>query len=174
MPRAQRPVDAIDLRILEHLQQDGRRSYTAIAGEIGVSEANVRHRTKRLLRCGVAQIVAVADPIELGFGLMANVTIRVKGAGRTEIAERIAAFPEVSYLVLCSGSVDMLAEVVCRDREHLLELCEAIGEIPGAEFGETFMYLRAVKQSERWLAQGGGDLLEAEPADGTRRITARI
>jgi hypothetical protein len=55
----------------------------------------------------------------------------------------------------------MLAEVVCRDREHLLELCEAIGEIPGAELGETFMYLRAVKQSERWLAQGGGELLEA-------------
>ena len=147
MPRAKQPVDAIDIRILEHLQEDGRRSYTAIAGEIGVSEANVRQRTKRLIRRGVAQIVAVADPIELGFGLMANVTIRVKGAGRSEISERIAAFPEVSYLVLCSGSVDMLAEVVCRDREHLLELCESIGEIPGAELGETFMYLRAVKQS---------------------------
>jgi Lrp/AsnC family transcriptional regulator for asnA, asnC and gidA len=162
MPRAKQPVDAIDLRILEHLQEDGRRSYTAIAGDIGVSEANVRQRTKRLIRRGVAQIVAVADPIELGFGLMANVTIRVKGAGRSEIAERIAAFPEVSYLVLCSGSVDMLAEVVCRDREHLLELCESIGRIPGAELGETFMYLRAVKQSEQWLVQGAGGLLQVD------------
>jgi Lrp/AsnC family transcriptional regulator for asnA, asnC and gidA len=162
MPRAKQPVDAIDIRILEHLQEDGRRSYTAIAGDIGVSEANVRQRTKRLIRRGVAQIVAVADPIELGFGLMANVTIRVKGAGRSEIAERIAAFPEVSYLVLCSGSVDMLAEVVCRDREHLLELSEAIGEIPGAELGETFMYLRAVKQSEQWLVQGAGGLLQVD------------
>jgi Lrp/AsnC family transcriptional regulator for asnA, asnC and gidA len=162
VPRAKQPVDAIDIRILEHLQEDGRRSYTAIAADIGVSEANVRQRTKRLIRRGVAQIVAVADPIELGFGLMANVTIRVKGAGRAEIAERIAAFPEVSYLVLCSGSVDMLAEVVCRDREHLLELSEAIGEIPGAELGETFMYLRAVKQSEQWLVQGAGGLLQVD------------
>jgi Lrp/AsnC family transcriptional regulator for asnA, asnC and gidA len=162
MSPTRQPVDAIDLRILEHLQEDGRRSYTAIAGTMGISEANVRQRTKRLLRRGIAQIVAVADPIELGFGLMANITIRVKSSGRTEIAERIAAFPEVSYLVLCSGSVDMLAEVVCRDREHFLKLSESISEIPGAELGETFMYLRAVKQSERWLAQGAGGLLELE------------
>jgi Lrp/AsnC family transcriptional regulator for asnA, asnC and gidA len=162
MQRTKPPVDTIDLRILEHLQEDGRRSYTAIAGSIGISEANVRQRTKRLLRRGVAQIVAVADPIELGFGIMANMTIRVKGSGRSEIAERIAQFPEVSYLVLCSGSVDMLAEVVCRDREHLLKLSESIAEIPGAELGETFMYLRAVKQSEQWLAQGAGGLLELE------------
>jgi Lrp/AsnC family transcriptional regulator for asnA, asnC and gidA len=162
MQRTKPPVDTIDLRILEHLQEDGRRSYTAIAGSIGISEANVRQRTKRMLRRGVAQIVAVADPIELGFGIMANMTIRVKGSGRSDIAERIAQFPEVSYLVLCSGSVDMLAEVVCRDREHLLKLSESIGEIPGAELGETFMYLRAVKQSEQWLAQGAAGLLELE------------
>jgi Lrp/AsnC family transcriptional regulator for asnA, asnC and gidA len=155
-------VDSIDLRILEHLQADGRRSFTAIAKDLGISEANVRQRTKRMVRRGVAQIVAVTDPIELGFGLMANVTIKVKGSGRTEIAERIAAFPEVSYLVLCAGSVDMLAEVVCRDREHLLHLSEELGRIPGVELGETFMYLRAIKQSEQWLVGDAGALLDVE------------
>jgi Lrp/AsnC family transcriptional regulator for asnA, asnC and gidA len=169
MARGKTTIDAVDVRILEHLQQDGRRSYTAIAKDIGVSEANVRQRTKRMLRRGVAQIVAVTDPIELGFGLMANVTIRVKGAGRAQVAERIASFPEISYLVLCAGSVDMLAEVVCRDREHLLELAEAIGGIPGVELGETFMYLRAIKQSERWLPAGAGELLRPDvPIDASR------
>jgi Lrp/AsnC family transcriptional regulator, regulator for asnA, asnC and gidA len=162
MRQSRARVDSTDLRILEHLQEDGRRSFTAIAKDLGVSEANVRQRTKRMVRRGVAQIVAVTDPIELGFGLMANVTIKVKGAGRAEIGETIAAFPEVSYLVLCAGSVDMLAEVVCRDREHLLSLSEAIGRIPGVELGETFMYLRAIKQSEQWLVGDAGALLDVE------------
>ncbi|HZD80959.1 MAG TPA: Lrp/AsnC family transcriptional regulator [Actinomycetota bacterium] len=153
-------VDAIDLRILEMLQEDGRRSYTAIAGELGVSEANVRQRTKRMIGRGVAQIVAVADPISLGFGIMAAMNIRTRGGNRPEIADQIGAFAEVSYLALCAGSADMLAEVVCRDQEHLLQITEAIEKIPGVEVIETFMYLRVVKQSEQWLTSGGARLLD--------------
>jgi Lrp/AsnC family transcriptional regulator for asnA, asnC and gidA len=147
-------VDTTDIRILEMLQEDGRRSYTAIARELGVSESNVRQRAKRLIRKGIAQIVAVANPIELGFGIMATLNLRLEGSDRTRTARLIADLPEVSYLVLCAGSADMLAEVVCRDPDHLLAVTERIAGIPGVDTLETFMYLRVVKESERWLTGG--------------------
>lgn len=159
MRRTSPTVDEIDIRILEMLQEDGRRSYTTIGRELGISEANVRQRTKRMIRDGVAQIVAVADPLGLGFAIMAAMNIRTRGGNRPRIAEQLAAFPEVSYLVLCAGSADMLAEVVCRDQEHLLQITESIETIPGVEVLETFMYLRAVKQSEHWLTGGAARTL---------------
>lgn len=160
MSRRSPNVDATDIRILEMLQEDGRRSYTTIARELGLSEANVRQRTKRMIRAGVAQIVAIADPIGLGFGIMAAMNIRTRGGNRPHIADRLAAFPEVSYLVLCAGSADMLAEVVCRDEAHLLEITEQIEQIPGVEVLETFIYLRTVKQNEHWLTGGAARMLD--------------
>ena len=53
--------------IIEQLQQDGRRSYATIAKAVGLSEAAVRQRVQRLLEPGVMQIVAVTDPLQLGF-----------------------------------------------------------------------------------------------------------
>lgn len=149
-------LDPTDLRILEHLQRDGRRPYTAIARDLDLSEANVRQRTKRMLRIGMISIVAIADPIELGFGLIGSVGIHARGQGAAVVADAVATFPEVVYLVQCTGSVDMIAEVVCRDHDHLLELTERIARVPGAELGETRIYLRTVKESERWLAQASG------------------
>ena len=158
-------IDATDVRILTLLQEDGRRSYTSMAEALGVSEANVRQRTKRLLRRGIVTIVAVADPISLGFGIMASIGLRLTGPGRDRAAGQVAENPEISHLVLCTGSVDLQAEAVCRDREHLLSLTERISRIPGVELGETRMYLRTVKENEQWLAGGAAALIESALAD---------
>jgi Lrp/AsnC family transcriptional regulator for asnA, asnC and gidA len=145
-------LDQTDLRIIEHLQQDGRRPYTEIARDLGLSEANVRQRTKRLVRLRVISIVAVADAIGLGFGLVGSIGVKVSGRARNEVAEQIGAFPEVVYLVVCTGPVDLLVEVVCRDHGHFLEMIERMDAILGADVAESRIYLKTVKESERWLA----------------------
>lgn len=96
---------------------------------------------------------------------MASIGLRLKGPGRDRAAGQVAENPEISHLVLCTGSVDLQAEAVCRDREHLLSLTERISRIPGVELGETRMYLRTVKENEQWLAGGAAALIESALAD---------
>ena len=72
-------LDDVSKSIIEQLQQDGRRSYASIGKAVGLSEAAVRQRVQRLSEAGVMQIVAVTDPLQLGFGRQAMVGIRVEG-----------------------------------------------------------------------------------------------
>src|SRR6188768_847610 len=114
-------LDEVNKAIVEQLQADGRRSYAAIGKVVGLSEAAVRQRVQRLLDAGVMQVVAVTDPLELGFARQAMIGIRVKGA-LEPVADALAALPEVDYVVVTAGSYDLLVEAVCESDEHLLEL----------------------------------------------------
>jgi Lrp/AsnC family transcriptional regulator, regulator for asnA, asnC and gidA len=143
-------VDAVDRRIVAALQRDGRRPFTSIGRELGLSEAAVRQRVARLQATGVMQVVAVADPMALGYQAMAMVAISVDGRARKQVAEAVGRLPEVSYLVLVAGSFDMLAEVVCEDNDHLLRLLEDLGGIEGVRATQTFMYLRLLKEAYTW------------------------
>jgi Lrp/AsnC family transcriptional regulator for asnA, asnC and gidA len=148
-PRAA-PLDAIDKQIIERLQEDGRLPYTRLAAAVGLSEAAVRQRVQRLVESGVMQIVAVTDPLTVGFRRMAMIGLKTEGDTR-EIAEVIAAFAEVDYVVATSGSFDLLMEVVCEDDDHLLSLLnDKVRSIPGVRSTETFMYLRLYKQTYAW------------------------
>src|SRR5438094_8657471 len=142
-------IDEIDLRIIEALQLDGRRPFTKLAAELGISEASVRQRVSNLINNQVMQIVAVTNPIKLGFSLASMIGIRVSGDRLMEVAQEISAFDEVIYLILCTGSFDMLAEVVCRDNDHLLNfLTEKLYKVQGVQQAETYMYLRVCKQND--------------------------
>jgi Lrp/AsnC family transcriptional regulator for asnA, asnC and gidA len=144
-------VDPVDRRIVTALQRDGRRRFTSIAKELGLSEAAVRQRVARLQAAGVMQVVAVADPMALGYRAMAMVAISVDGRALNQVAEAVRGLPEVSYLVLTAGSFDMLAEVVCEDNDHLLRLLsEDLAGIEGVRETETFMYLRLLKEAYTW------------------------
>ncbi len=144
------PLDEVSKAIIEQLQQDGRRSYAAIGKVVGLSEAAVRQRVQRLIDSGVMQVVAVTDPLELGFARQAMVGIRVTGP-LEPIADKIAEFDEVDYVVVTAGSYDLLVEVVCETDEHLLALISGrIRAIPGVVSTETFMYLRLRKQTYSW------------------------
>jgi Lrp/AsnC family transcriptional regulator, regulator for asnA, asnC and gidA len=149
-------VDPVDRRIVAALQRDGRRPFTVIARDLGISEAAVRQRVARLQAAGVMQVVAVADPMTLGYKTMAMVAISVDARARKQAAEAVARLPEVSYLVLTAGSFDMLAEVVCEDNDHLLRLLsEDLARIDGVRQTQTFMYLRLLKEAYTWsLADG--------------------
>jgi len=143
-------IDDVAKRIIEELQQDGRRSYAALAKTVGLSEAAVRQRVQRLIDAGVMQVVAVTDPLQVGFTRQAMVGMRVEG-DLIELADRLAEIDEVDYVVLTAGSFDILVEVVCEDDDHLLRLLsERIRRLPGVRDTETFVYLRLAKQSYSW------------------------
>ena len=144
-------ISELDKRIIEHLQQDGRRPYTQIAADLGVSEAAVRARTNRLVARGILQVVGVTDPLKLGFHQQAMIGVRCQADRLLEVAEAVAAFPEVSYLVVTAGSYDILIEVVCEDNEALLRfLAERLRRVEGVRETETFVYQRMVKQVYAW------------------------
>ena len=143
-------LDDVSKAIIEQLQQDGRRPYATIGRAVGLSEAAVRQRVQRLLESGVMQIVAVTDPLTVGFTRAAMIGIRVRGP-LDEVAHQLAALDEVDYVVVTAGSFDVLAEAVCESDEHLLDLIsEKIRTIPGVESTETFMYLKLKKQTYSW------------------------
>src|SRR5690348_5301745 len=138
-------LDDVSKAIIAQLQQDGRRSYAAIGKVVGLSEAAVRQRVQRLIDAGVMQVVAVTDPLELGFARQAMVGIRVQGS-LDSVADALAELDEVDYVVITAGQYDLLAELVCESDDHLLDLISAkIRAIPGVMSTETFMYLRLRK-----------------------------
>jgi Lrp/AsnC family transcriptional regulator, regulator for asnA, asnC and gidA len=143
-------LDDVSKQLVEELQHDGRRSYADLAKSVGLSEAAVRQRVRRLLDDGVMQIVAVTDPATVGFSRQAMVGIKAEGDLRG-IARKLSALPELEYVVLCAGSFDILVELVCEDDERLLSLLdESIRSIEGVRETETFIYLRLVKQTYAW------------------------
>jgi Lrp/AsnC family transcriptional regulator for asnA, asnC and gidA len=143
-------LDSVSRAIIEQLQQDGRRPYGAIGKAVGLSEAAVRQRVQRLQEQGVMQIVAVTDPMQVGFSRAAMVGVNVDG-DMAEVATAMQAFDEVSYLVVCAGGFDLLAEVIVADDEHLFQLLnDRIRRIPGVRATETFVYLKIQKQTYTW------------------------
>jgi Lrp/AsnC family transcriptional regulator for asnA, asnC and gidA len=156
-PRAPRPparrypeLDDADKAIIELLQDDGRMPYTRLAAAVGLSETAVRQRVQNLVDDNVVQIVAVTDPLKLGFTRQAMVGVQTEGDIRA-VADTLAAIPEIDYVVFTSGSFDLLFELVCEDDEHLLTLLnDKVRSIPGVRSTETFTYLRLHKQTYSW------------------------
>ena len=148
--RATQTLDDVSKAIIEELQQDGRRSYAAIGQAVGLSEAAVRARVGRLIENGSMQIVAVTDPQQVGFTREAMVGISVEG-NIDAVAEKLEAIDAISYLVVCAGSFDILAEVIAEDDEHLLAIInDRIRAIPNVRSTETFVYLKLRKQTYTW------------------------
>ena len=153
-PKSARPLvlDEASRAIIEQLQEDGRRPYTRIAKAVGLSEAAVRQRVQQLIDAGVLQIVAVTDPLTLGFHRMAMIGVKVEGDVRAA-ADAVADIPDVDYVVLTAGSFDLLLEVVCQDDDHLFSLInDKLRTIPGVRTTETFIYVRLRKQTYTWGA----------------------
>ncbi|MFY0408873.1 Lrp/AsnC family transcriptional regulator [Solicola sp. PLA-1-18] len=153
MTQRRQVLDDVARAIIAQLQVDGRRSYAAIGKAVGLSEAAVRQRVQRLTESGVIQVVAVTDPIEVGFGRQAMIGISVEG-DLEDVTGRIEKIEEVDYLVVTTGRYDLLAEVVCEDDHHLLEIISSqIRAVDGVRSTETFIYLDLRKQTYSWGAK---------------------
>jgi Lrp/AsnC family transcriptional regulator for asnA, asnC and gidA len=143
-------IDDVGKRLIEELQQDGRRSYAALAKAVGLSEAAVRQRVQRLIDSGVMQVVAVTDPLQVGFSRQAMIGVRAEG-DLVRVADELGKIDEVDYVVITAGSFDILIELVCEDDDHLLRvLSEQVRVLPGVRDTETFVYLKLAKQTYAW------------------------
>jgi Lrp/AsnC family transcriptional regulator, regulator for asnA, asnC and gidA len=144
-------LDDLDKAIIRCLQLDGRRPYAQIGRELKVPEATVRQRAERLISRRVVQVVGVTDPLAMGFQQPALIGLKVDAARIEQIAEKIAALDEVTYLVVTAGRFDLMCEVVCEDNEHLMRvLTEDLAKVRGIRSTETMVELRFVKESYQW------------------------
>jgi Lrp/AsnC family transcriptional regulator, regulator for asnA, asnC and gidA len=148
-PSASIILDDISKRIIEQLQADGRQSYAAIGKAVGLSEAAVRQRVQRLQEAGVMQIVAVTDPLTLGFRRQAMIGLKCDG-DLEKVADDLASMAEIDYVVITAGSFDLLLEVVCEDDDHLLEILSRVRGVPSVTSTETLVYLKLRKQTYTW------------------------
>jgi Lrp/AsnC family transcriptional regulator for asnA, asnC and gidA len=143
-------LDKTDIAIIGHLQVDGRRAFTAIAKDLGISEASVRQRVARLLRTNVIQIVAVSSPLDLGL-IWAQVHLRVKGERLEAVAEEVAELQQVDYVSICAGNYDIIVGIVAHDREELMEvLVNRIRAIPGVDQADCLLNLKILKDNYEW------------------------
>ena len=148
-PRTQ-SLDDTAKRIIELLQGDGRLSYSAIAKDVGLSEAAVRHRVQKLIESGVMQVVAVTDPLQMGFARQAMIGIKVSGNIR-EVAAELAAMHQLDYIVVTTGRFDILAEIVAESDDELLDIISTqVGALDRVVSTETFVYLRLETQPYAW------------------------
>ena len=143
-------LDDVNKAIVEQLQQDGRRTYGSIAEAVGLSEAAVRQRVQKMRDAGIMQIVAVTDPLQVGFRSQAMVGIKADGDAR-DVADALAEVDAIDYVVMVAGEYDILVELVCEDEDRMLELLNGvIRQIPGVRETEMFMYLKLKKQTYTW------------------------
>lgn len=156
-----RRLDDVDRALIEALQRNGRDSFRRIAGELDVSEATIRARYQRLCDDGVLQVTAVTNPLGLGFEAMALVGVRTSGAPE-QVAEEVAQLEESDYIVVAAGQFDLLVEVVCVDRRHLLDVTNRIRSLDGVTSTESFVYLELRKQLYDWGIRAAGTASGAE------------
>ena len=146
-----RQLDEIDRAIVAHLQYDGRKPFTEIAGDLNLSEGTVRRRVKQMTDEGILQIVAVVEPQFLEWNAAGMIGVSVQPGQVEAAAEQISQFPEVTYLFMSSGGFDLFVEVYCRDRAHFVSfLSENLQKVSGVLRTETFMILKMYKLSYRW------------------------
>ncbi len=140
-------TDEIDLQIIDALRKDGRVAFAQIAEQLNVSPGMIRLRYNRLVEHGYLKVVAITNPLRMGFKTMAMIGIRADGSRLFEVAEKISRLEEVIYLVISSGQFDLFAEVVCRDHEDLLRfITERLSTIDGVRDSQSFMHLKIVKE----------------------------
>jgi Lrp/AsnC family transcriptional regulator for asnA, asnC and gidA len=140
-------LDEIDQQILEALRQDGRTPFAQIAEQLRVSPGMIRMRFNRLVEMGFLKVVAITNPLRMGYEAMAMIGIRTNGQKMLEVADKIAAFDEVVYLIVTSGRFDIIAEVFCRDHADLLRfITEKLYSIENVRESESFLQLKIVKE----------------------------
>lgn len=140
-------LDETDIKVIEALRKDGRVAFSQIAEQLGVSPGMIRQRYNRLVEDGYLKVAAITNPLRMGLKTMSMIGVRVDGDKMVQVAEKIAAFDEVVYIVIVSGRYDILAEVFCRDHDQLLTfLTEKLSRVDGVRETETFMHLKIIKE----------------------------
>ncbi|MCX6080787.1 MAG: Lrp/AsnC family transcriptional regulator [Chloroflexi bacterium] len=140
-------LDDSDRFIIDAMRQDGRVAFAQIAQQLNVSPGMIRVRYNRLVEMGLIKVVAITNPLRMGYTTMAMIGIRTDGEKMLEVAKKVSEFDEVIYLIVVSGRYDIIAEVVCLDHTDLLRfLTEKLYLVAGVRESESFMHLKIEKE----------------------------
>jgi len=115
-------LDDLDVRILGHLEEDGRRSYSEIADALGVAVSTVSTRVAKLIERNVVSITAIINPQEVGLEAPATLLLAIQPRLFNEVVETVIGCPEVTYASMTTGRHNLIVDVLCRDAHHLAEL----------------------------------------------------
>lgn len=144
-------LDDLDRQILAYLQEDGRTSYVTLASALGVSEGTIRKRVKRLEEEGVVRIIGITDPLKVGLDTVAYVWFEIERHHLEEAIESLKLLEEVRYLIVTTGSHDLVAMVVVPTREDLIRLLnDELSTIPGIISTQTSIVLKIHKHTYDW------------------------
>ena len=144
-------LDSVDCQMIRLLQKDGRISNTEIAKNIGISEATVRTRLNRLIEEEYIQIVAVSNPIKLGFKIVGNIRIHVEIKKMEKIIRELKKLKPLWFIVQTTGGTGIDTEFVVKSLDELNELIfEKINKIDGVVRTETTLFLKYLKRHYDW------------------------
>ena len=164
-------LDQIDIQILTHLQHDGRKSFTDISNEMGVSVGMIRNRYQRLVEDKVLNIIGWTDPVKAGFNAYARVNIKVSPPEKLkEVASQLAQIPEVSFLAITSGDFDIEINMTCKNNKQFLEITnEKIRSIDGISETNSTLYLDVWK----WASQHVKYTKTKKPASKAAKVKSK-
>lgn len=144
-------IDQTDCNIIELLQKDGRMANTAVAKTLGVSEATVRTRLSRLIKEEYIQIVAVSNPLKLGFEVAGILKINADVKKMDHVSRELSKIHQIWYIVHTTGGSDIYTEFNADSIEDLNTLIsDKIYKIDGVRTTETSLILKYVKRRYDW------------------------
>jgi Lrp/AsnC family transcriptional regulator for asnA, asnC and gidA len=144
-------LDQVDCQMIRLLQKDGRISNTEIAKKIGISEATVRTRLSRLIEEEYIQIVAVSNPMKLGFEIVGNIRIHVEIKKMGRIIVELKRLKPLWHIVETTGGTGIDSEFVVKNLEELNHLIfDRIYKIDGVLKTETSLFLKYIKRQYDW------------------------
>lgn len=123
-------IDGLDRNLIELLARDGRRSFTALSNDLGVSQSTVRARLARLRGEGLMQIVALCNALLLGHQVV-RLMLRVRNVTPSAVADGLASIEQINRIALVTGAHDLYLEATCRDQTQLIELMDEVRRYPG-------------------------------------------
>ena len=144
-------LDKLDCRLIRLLQIDGRMSNIAIAQKLGISEYTVRNRIKRLRENETIKIVAVANPIDLGFEIAGNLKIKIDLKKADQVLENLKKIDSLIWVALTTGGTDIDVDFIARSFKEFKELIfERISGIDGVLSMETSLMVDLAKDTHNW------------------------
>ncbi len=145
-PQIEAQLDELDYKIIKHLQQDGRKSFTEISEDLNVAVSTIRNRYNRIIDEKILRIIGRAEPEKLGLNSYVRVMLSIKPASKMKDAlSKISKLSEVSFLAITSGKYNIEINLMCNNNKHLLNIIDDINNIDGMDESQITMYLDVLK-----------------------------
>jgi Lrp/AsnC family transcriptional regulator for asnA, asnC and gidA len=143
-----KPLDQTDQRMIRLLQKDGRMAIVALAKELGISETTARVRLKRLIDDQIINVVAVSNPIRLGFEIIGNLKLSIDLKKKDSILDELKKIDQLNYVALTTGGTDLDVEFIARSLDEFKYLIfETISHIDGVRSLQTSLIVEIVKDT---------------------------